>query len=71
MSLFVLKIREKFLASIKQGKKTHEYRLATPERRKISIGDILVLVNNQDKKNYVKVVVEGIEIFSNWNDALM
>ncbi|MDY3761629.1 MAG: ASCH domain-containing protein [Candidatus Onthovivens sp.] len=71
MSLFVLKIREKFLTSIKQGKKTHEYRLATPERRKISIGDILVLVNNQNKKDYIKVVVEGIEIFRNWNDALI
>ena len=70
MSLYILKIREKFLNSIREGKKTHEYRLATPERRTISVGDILVLTNNQKKDDFVKVIVEKKEIFNNWDDAL-
>lgn len=70
MGLYVLKIRNKFLPSIRNGNKTHEYRLASPERRDISVGDILVLVNNQDKKDYVKVVVEKKEIFEDWDTAL-
>lgn len=70
MSLYVFKIREKFLNSIREGKKTHEYRLATPERRTISVGDILVLTNNQNKDDFVKVVVEKKEIYNNWDEAL-
>lgn len=70
MSLYILKIREKFLKSIREGKKTHEYRLATPERRTISVGDILVLVNNQNKDDFVKVIVEKKEIYNNWDEAL-
>lgn len=70
MSLYILKIREKFLNSIREGKKTHEYRLATPERRTISVGDILVLTNNQDKDDFVKVIVEKKEIYNNWDEAL-
>ena len=70
MSLYVLKIRNKYLSSIREGKKRHEYRLATPERRNISVGDILVLVDNQDKENFVKVVVEKKEIYRTWDDAL-
>lgn len=70
MSLYILKIREKFLNSIREGKKTHEYRLATPERRTISVGDILVLTNNQNKDDFVKVIVEKKEIFNNWDEAL-
>ena len=70
MSLYILKIREKFLKSIREGKKTNEYRLATPERRSISIGDILVLVNNQNKEDFVKVIVENKEIYKNWDEAL-
>lgn len=71
MSLYILKIREKFLNSIREGKKTHEYRLATPERRTISVGDILVLTNNQDKDDFVKVIVEKKEIYNNWDEALL
>ncbi len=70
MNFYRLKIRERHIAPIKEGKKLHEYRLGTPERRKIKTGDVLVLINNQDKNDYVKVQVESIEEFSNWDDAL-
>lgn len=32
MQTFYLKIREKFISEIKNNRKKHEYRLATPER---------------------------------------
>lgn len=70
MDFYTLKIREKFIASIKEGKKIHEYRLGTPKRRNIKTGDVLVLINNQNKEDYVKVQVESIEYFSNWDEAL-
>ena len=70
MSLYRLKIKEKFLKSIREGKKTREYRLVTPERKNISVGDILVLLSNQDKNDFVKVTVEKKEFFKNWDEAL-
>lgn len=70
MSFYYLKIREKFLESVRIKQKTHEYRLATLERRNISVGDILVLINNQNKKDFIKVQVESKEIFDNWDKAL-
>lgn len=70
MSIYVFRIRGKFLKSIREGKKIHEYRLATPERREISVGDILVLVSNLDKKDFIKVTVEDKKVFKNWDEAL-
>lgn len=70
MNIYKLKIKEKFIQSIKDGRKTHEYRLGTSERRKIKIGDILILINNQNKNDYIKVIVDNIEIKNDWNEAL-
>lgn len=70
MATYKMKIRPHFIDSIKSGTKKHEYRLAESERRKIQTGDILILVSNQNPKDYVRVCVDDIHIFSNWDDAL-
>lgn len=70
MNYYKLKIKERFLEPTKKGTKLHEYRLATPERRKIRIGDVLVLRNNQNLQEYVKVVVKSIEFYCSWEEPL-
>lgn len=70
MKSYYLKIREKFIDLIKEGIKKHEYRLASPERRNIKIGDNLVLISNQNNKNYVRTTVVAINIYNSWQDAL-
>lgn len=70
MKTYYLKIREKFIESLRTGVKKHEYRLASQERRSIKTGDNLVLISNQDKKNYVRTTVIGIHIYKTWKEAL-
>lgn len=70
MKVFYMKIRDKFIDEIYKGTKKHEYRLNNEERRKIKIGDTIVLVSNQNKNKFVKVTVTSIETFENWNGAL-
>ena len=70
MKTYYLRIKEKFIDSLRTGVKKHEYRLASPERRSIKIGDNLVLFSNQDKKNYVRTTVTGINIYKSWKEAL-
>lgn len=65
-----LKIRDKFVDSIRRGIKKREYRLATEERRQFKLGDVLVLISNENPNNYVKVIIEEKNIFSSWDDAL-
>lgn len=65
-----MKIRPQFLDLIRSGIKTHEYRLADIERRKINVGDTLILVSNADPSNYAKVRVDKIEFKSDWDGAL-
>lgn len=70
MNYFELKIKEHLLSSVREGTRNHEYRLATQERRLIRIGDVLILKNNQNLRDYVKVRVKSIEIFDSWERAL-
>lgn len=70
MKTFYLKIREKFISEIKNNRKKHEYRLATPERLTIKVGDLLVLISNQNKKNFVKTSVQSIKIYKDWESAI-
>lgn len=70
MKTYYLKIREKFIDLLRTGVKRHEYRLASPERRSVKIGDNLVLFSNQNKKNYVRTTVTGINIYKSWKEAL-
>ena len=65
-----LKIRPKFLPLIKSGSKRYEYRVASPKYLKINIGDVLILVSNQNPKEFVKVSVENIYKYKNWKEAL-
>ena len=70
MNCYRMKIRQRFLNPIKNGVKRHEYRLSTPERKLIKIGDVLILINNQDNSDYVKVVVKNVKHFYSWEEAL-
>lgn len=71
MKTYYLKIRDKFIADIKNRVKKHEYRLASPERMQAKVGDTFVLVSNQNKENFVRATIKGIKVYSSWNDALM
>lgn len=70
MRNYYLKIREKFIPDIEAGNKTHEYRLASPDRSGIKVGDTLVLISNQDKKVFIKTTIKSIKHFSGWQEAL-
>ena len=52
MKTYYFKIREKYINSIINGNKKREYRLANSERREIKVGDSIVLISNQNRKNY-------------------
>ena len=70
MKTYYLKIKDKFISSIREGNKKHEYRLASPERTIIKAGDNLVLISNQDKQKYIRVTVKGSTIYKSWEEAL-
>lgn len=70
MKIYYMKVRNKFIDEIYNGTKKHEYRLNTDERRKIKIGDILVLISNQNPRTFVKVAVTSIEYYDSWDMAL-
>lgn len=70
MKTYYLKIRDKFISSVQQCIKKHEYRLASPERMQIKVGDTLVLISNQDKKKFIRTTVKKVKVYSNWKEAL-
>lgn len=70
MKTCYFKIRDHFIDQIKLGNKKHEYRLASPERMQIKIGDTLVLISNQDKRNYIKVTIKAKKVYNGWKEAL-
>lgn len=70
MKTYYFKIREKFIENVKNGIKSHEYRLASPDNRKIKIGDNLLLISNQNKSCYVRTSVRDIVIYTDWKSAL-
>lgn len=70
MKTYYLKIRDKFINEINVGNKKHEYRLASPERKQVKVGDTLVLVSNQNKSVFIKTTVKSIKIFPSWIEAL-
>ena len=63
-----LKIKAKYLNLIRNGTKKHEYRLATHDE--IHIGDILILVSNENENDFVKVLVEKIDHKNTWEEAI-
>ena len=70
MDYYSLKIKEKFLNPIRNRIKRHEYRLGTPERRKIRIGDVLILTSNHNKNDYVKAIVKSICDYKSWEEPI-
>ena len=71
MKTYYLKIRDKFISDIKGRIKKHEYRLASPERRLVKIGDTFVLISNQNKDNFVRATIKGIKHYNTWEEALI
>lgn len=65
-----LKIRPKFLASIANGTKKHEYRLNTEDRAKIKNGDRLTLISNQEPSSFIVVTVRAKKTYPSWEEAL-
>ena len=65
-----MKIKPCFLELIKAGKKKHEYRLNTPDRRELSIGDKITLVTNTNPKDSLEVVITDITTHEDWDSAL-
>ena len=70
MRNYYLKIREKFIPDIEAGNKTHEYRLASPDRAGIKVGDTLVLISNQNKSLFIKTTIKSVKHFPGWQEAL-
>lgn len=70
MDTYYLRIRDKFIENIKQRVKKHEYRLASPERRNVKVGDHFVLISNQNEERYIRVVVKKITWYPSWKEAL-
>lgn len=70
MKTIIAKVRPKFLSLIKNGIKKHEYRLASPKYTSLNIGDRMVLVSNQNSKEYSIVRINKIMKFFDWESAL-
>ena len=48
-----MKIREQFITLIEKGIKKHEYRINDPKNQDIKIGDIIVLISNNNSKRTI------------------
>ena len=70
MRTYYMKIRDKYIRTVHDGIKKHEYRLATPERKQIRIGDNIILISNQNRNVYVRTTVNGRTIYKDWTEAL-
>lgn len=64
------KIRDHYLELLQSETKKREYRLADEKASTVAVGDVLVLVSNQDKNKHVKVSVNKISHYSSWQDAI-
>ena len=70
MSILRIKIRDKYIQHIAEYSKKHEYRLAYDKYLNVKKGDMLIMVSNQDPSNSIKVVVNNIKKYTNWDLAL-
>ena len=71
MKTYYMKIRDKYINAVRQRIKKHEYRLASPERKQIRIGDNIILISNQNKNEYVRTTVKRIMVYKDWKEALV
>lgn len=70
MAVHRMKIYTKYIDLIKENIKQREYRLFDEFRQNIKIGDTLLLISNEDREQFAKVVVNGIQVYKNWEEAL-
>lgn len=70
MKTYYMKIKEKFISEIAKGNKKHEYRLATPERMKVKVGDTFVLISNQNRRDFIKTTVKSVIHYDTWKEAI-
>ncbi len=70
MKSVIAKIRPAFLPLIKNGVKKHEYRLASPKYTSLNVDDRLILVSNQNKKDFVTTRIKKIAKFCDWESGL-
>lgn len=70
MKTYYMKIRDKYIKEVRDGVKKHEYRLASPERKSVRVGDNIILISNVDKKSYVRTTVKRITTYKDWKEAL-
>ena len=70
MNHYRFKIKPQYLELVRNGVKNHEYRLNTPERSQILIGDRITFVSNQDFRQTITVKVNEIKKYPNWEEAL-
>jgi len=71
MQEYKMNIRDKYLNSIREHKKRHEYRLNNEERQKMNINDFILLTSNEVPSNQIKVVITKKTIFPNWQVAIL
>ena len=70
MKTYYMKIRDKYIKEVRDGVKKHEYRLASPDRKAVRVGDNIILISNTDKKSYVRTTVKRITTYKDWKEAL-
>lgn len=70
MKTYYMKIRDKYIKEVCDGVKKHEYRLASPDRKAVRVGDNIILISNTDKKSYVRTTVKRITTYRDWKEAL-
>ena len=70
MKTYYMKIRDKYIKEVRDGVKKHEYRLASPDRKAVRVGDNIILISNTDKKSYVRTTVKRITTYRDWKEAL-
>jgi len=66
-----MNIRGKYLKSIREHKKTHEYRLNTKERQRIKANDSILLTSVEDPSESLEVIVTKKTLYRCWEVAIL
>lgn len=70
MQRFIMQIRDKYIDKIRDGTKKREYRLNDDARKGIGPLDVITMVSNSNKREFVNVVVQNRKVYKTWNEAL-
>ena len=65
---FELRLNKKPFESIKNGEKTIEMRLYDEKRQQINIGDYIIFKERDNEENQIKVIVEDMDIYANFEE---